>query len=282
MRRAALTLFLALGVALSWGYGLDQAASENTGATLSRALAAFAVARGLNGVISVAQGTELAIQPVGVGVTLTVGEVLDPLNDLVEQFSWLALLACVSLGTQILLAEVAANAWMNGALSAAAAAALLAMWIPAAAPLRLPLLRLTVVLLFARFLFALVTLTTGVVDQLVLAERQQEALERIELTRERIEELQQQPGEAAPPGDASAPSVLQRFGAFLDDQRQALDVKAQLDALTERVENAIEELVNLIVVFVVQTILVPVAALLLAYWGLRALWRAPGRSPGSP
>ncbi len=281
MRRTVLTICLALGAALSWGHGLDQAAQENTGATLSRALAAFAVARGLNGVISVAQGTELAIQPVGVGVTLTLGEVLDPLNDLVEQFSWLALLACVSLGTQMLLAEVAANVWINGALSAAAAAGVLALWIPAAAPVRVPLLRLATVLLFARFLFALVTLTTGLVDQLVLAERQQEALDRIEFTRERIEELQQQAGEATPPEDPSAPTVLQRFGAFLDDQRQALNVKAQLDALTERAENAIEELVNLIVVFVVQTILVPVAALLLAYWGLRALWRAPWRPPDS-
>lgn len=34
-----------------------------------------------------AQGTELSIEPMGVGVILTLGELLDPLNDLIEQFS---------------------------------------------------------------------------------------------------------------------------------------------------------------------------------------------------
>ena len=45
------------------------------------------------------------MQPVGVGVTLTIGEVLDPLNDLVERFAWLALVASVSLGLQMTLGE---------------------------------------------------------------------------------------------------------------------------------------------------------------------------------
>ena len=80
-------------IALSWTQLLDQPAQAGTAATLKRALATYAIARGLNGVISVAQGTEIAIQPVGVGLTISAGEILDPLNDLVEHFSWLVLVA---------------------------------------------------------------------------------------------------------------------------------------------------------------------------------------------
>ena len=76
-----------------------------------RALLGFAVARGLNGVISVAQGTEVAIQPAGVGVSFTPGEILDPVNDLVERFSWIMLLATSSLGVQKVLLSM--SAWQG-------------------------------------------------------------------------------------------------------------------------------------------------------------------------
>lgn len=272
VRRCAATLLIGLIVALSWTQTLDRIALSETDVTLKRALAAFAVARGLNGVISVAQGTELAVQPVGVGVTLTVGEILDPLNDLVERFSWLALLASVSLGTQILLTEAVGNAWINGTFTLAAVAYVAALWWPGAVHLRLVLMRVFTLAVFARFLFAVVALTTAWVDQTVLAERQEAALSRIEVTRERIEELQENPPDAAERLPGAEASVLDQLSDFFDSQRQALDVRAQLSALRERVEEAIGEMVNLLVVFTVQTILVPVATLLLAYWSFRWVW----------
>jgi hypothetical protein len=282
VRRGVATLALFAVVAVSWSQILDRTALTETRETWQRALAAFAVARALNGVISVAQGTELALQPVGVGVTLTVGEVLDPLNDLVENFAWLALLASVSLGTQMLLAEAVGNAWMNGLLTVAAGAYLAALWWPGASSIRITLMRTLTLVVFARFLFALITLATAWVDNAVLAERQEAAMSRIEVTQAHIEELQENPPTPPETVPGSEASVLERLGAFLDDQRQALDVRAQLQALTERVENAIEEIVNLLVVFTVQTILVPVAALLLAYWSFLWLWRWSWRGNRSP
>jgi hypothetical protein len=104
--RVALALALAL---LSWHGGVDRYAQDRVEVQLERALVAFALARGLNGVISVAQGTEIAIEPAGVGVKLSPGEILDPVNDLVEQFSTVMLLASVSLGIQRLF--LAMSAW---------------------------------------------------------------------------------------------------------------------------------------------------------------------------
>jgi len=263
------TLLLTGLVALAWTQSLDDNVLDNTGETLQRALATFAVARAMNGAISVAQGTELAIQPVGVGVTLTVGEVLDPLNDLVERFSWLALLACVALGNQLLLSEVVMTPWLNALMSAAVAGYLLALWLPVTAVVRGTLLRAVTLLVFGRYLFIGVTLLTGWVDQTVLAGRQQQSLEQVQLAQEQVEALRNASESVTEP----PPSTLDRFGAFFDDQRQALNVRARLDALTERLESAIAALINLFVIFTVQTILVPLAGLLLGYRGFLWLWR---------
>lgn len=270
LRRLLATLLVGLIVATAWSELLDDAAQDNTLPTFQRALATFAVARALNGVISVAQGTELAIQPVGVGVTLGVGQILDPLNDLIESFSWLALLACVSLGTQLLLAEAVVNDLFNAALSASALLLVLAWWVAPARAITSLLLRAFTILAFARFLFPVVALTTAWVDQALLAERQAQALERIELTQSHIEDLQaQQP----PPAASAEGSLLGRFGEYLDERRQALNVEGRLRDLKDRVNGAIEEVIRLLVVFTIQTILVPVGTLFAAYWGLLALLR---------
>ena len=60
----------------------------------------FVAARGLNAVISVVQGTELAMVPLGIGMTLTPGQILDPVNDLVEQFSWVMLASTTAIGIE--------------------------------------------------------------------------------------------------------------------------------------------------------------------------------------
>ena len=55
---------------------------------------------------SVIQDTEIAFSPAGVGVTLAVGEILDPINDLIERFSFVMLVSTASLGIQKILLEV--------------------------------------------------------------------------------------------------------------------------------------------------------------------------------
>lgn len=85
---------------------IDKQARDNYESLFQRAFVTFALARTLNGVISAVQGTELAITPAGVGLTLTPGEMLDPVNDLVERFSWIMLGATVSLGIQNVLLDV--------------------------------------------------------------------------------------------------------------------------------------------------------------------------------
>jgi hypothetical protein len=78
---------------------LDQKGEQLVDDSMKQAIQVFAIAKGLNAAISLAQGTELDPP----GITITIGEVLDPINDLVEQFSWVMLASITSLGIQKIL-----------------------------------------------------------------------------------------------------------------------------------------------------------------------------------
>lgn len=267
LRQLAITLFILLSMAVSWTGTLERTAQSQLQSTLERALLTAAIARGLNGVISVAQGTEIAIQPVGIGITITVGEILDPLNDLIERFSWLALAASASLGTQMLLSELFANDAINVVLTAAGVIYLLAIWLPVSVPGRQWFLRATALLIFVRFLFTAVILMVTAVDYWLLEERQQVALTELTETTDEIDELQR--ATADDPADDTTQSILQRFEAIVDSSRQALDIEAQLTALKTKVESSITGLINLMAVFLVQTLVLPIGSLMVAFWTFR-------------
>jgi len=268
---AAGTVLLVCAVGLSWWGALDEAASERTHAALKRALVTFALTRTLNGVISVAQGTQLAFEPAGVGVVISAGEILDPLNDLVEQFSWLTLLAATSLGVQIMLGDMFATTAVNVVLSVVAVLSITALWWPnqRGAAARSAVLRLAATVLFARFAIVVATLGTGYVNEHFLTQREEAAVDFLSQTRTKIESTT----DAAPVPGTSTDSVLERLNKFIDDQKQALDVENRLTRLRLDVEEAVEQVVNLIVVYVIETLILPLGFLVVA-WGLvRQTWR---------
>ena len=78
---------------------IDQKGEKVVSDSLTEAVIVFGVAKGLNAAISLAQGTEISPP----GLTISIGEVLDPINDLVEQFSWIMLASITSLGIQKIL-----------------------------------------------------------------------------------------------------------------------------------------------------------------------------------
>jgi len=90
---------------------VDSIAVDYVNAGLERATYAYALARSFNAAVSVVQGSQLQVEPGGVGVSLALGEVLDPVNDLIERFSWVMLVSLISLGIQKVLIEV--SPWLS-------------------------------------------------------------------------------------------------------------------------------------------------------------------------
>jgi hypothetical protein len=81
-------------------------------ATFARTLAALAATRGLDSAISLAQSSEVSFS-FGPGGSLGIGQALDPVNDLVEQYSSLLLTSTMALGIQRLGMQLAQSlGWM--------------------------------------------------------------------------------------------------------------------------------------------------------------------------
>ena len=103
--RVLLTLLLLRMAGMAQLRIADQQSATQVHQSLQNSLTTFAVAHALNGVISVAQGTELVIEPAGVDISLADGEILDPINELIERFSWVMLAGSTSLGIQAFVLE---------------------------------------------------------------------------------------------------------------------------------------------------------------------------------
>ena len=232
----------------------DQGAAYGERA-FKRALVTFAVSRTLNGVISVAQGTEVAVEPGGVGVNFTVGQVLDPINDLVERFSAVMLVATTSLGMQNVLLKMASWWGLNWFLGILALLVVCVIWWPVkqAQPFGRWITQLFLGVVFVRFVVAVLIVGSGVVFDTFLAAEQEAATQALEATSAEIEAYSQEaPTEV--PEDAS---MLDRFANMLGDSIESLNVRERLDRFKDRVSNASEHIVNLIVIFVLQTIVFP-------------------------
>ncbi len=268
-RNLLLTALAVLAVFAALGGALDEAGNAQAQEAFKRALFTFAVARTLNGVISVAQGTEVAVEPAGVGVNFSVGQILDPINDLVEQFAGVMLVASTSLGLQNVLLGMTGWWGTTAALVGAVAVALAVIWWPSERARRwdAPAVRILLIVLFLRFAVPLLVLGTNAVFDTFLAAEQEAATLALETTREQIEELNE---EAAPPAP-EADTMMGRLGAMLDDSLESMNVKQRLDDLQSRVSNASEHIVDLIVIFVLQTILLPLAFLWIIVQALKAL-----------
>ncbi|MEA3370244.1 MAG: hypothetical protein U9Q40_02820, partial [Campylobacterota bacterium] len=124
-----ISIVLVLVLVMSLALGVDESAQELQDAAFERAMVAFGLAKGLNAVISLIQGTELSFTPVGVGLNFSVGEVLDPFNDMVERFSWVMLFASVSLGIQKILLVLSSKVFMQVALVLSVGLSLLFIWL---------------------------------------------------------------------------------------------------------------------------------------------------------
>lgn len=236
---------------------LDTDAQAATDRVFRQSLLTYAAARSLDAAVSLAEGTELALEPGGVGVTVSAGEVLEPVDDLVEQFSSVMLVSATSLGLQSLLLR--ASAWPP--LTFLLLAVLLVRVGIAFAPGRVPpgvaraVSTTATLLLIARFALPLYALGTSFVFERFLQPGQLEAVQALEETSGDMQELDQLDDEQVEAG------LVGRVSRWFSGTMQRLDVSERVDALRDRVAQVVDHLMHLLVVFVLQTLVLPLAFL---------------------
>jgi hypothetical protein len=256
-----LSMLLLMLAVLSLTPVVDQRASEEYEQLFQRAFVTFALARTINGVISVVQGTEVALQPAGVGVTLTPGEILDPVNDLIERFSWIMMGATVSLGIQSVLLDISAWWPIQTLVVLFVAWLVIRVWYPRedSQVSKLLLKRALLLLLFIRFAVPVMLIANDFIYQQFLESRYEESAQIISTAGEELQQMGTQAGVEAAQGDSDG--LLDSISRAWNSSLESLDMSGKLDRMQARAGEVVEHLIQLSVVFILQTGLLPVAFL---------------------
>ncbi|MBA1432330.1 MAG: hypothetical protein FAF04_01750 [Epsilonproteobacteria bacterium] len=252
-----LSIVLVLLVVVSSTLHVDARAMQLLDTSFDRAMVAFGLAKALNAVISLIQGTELSLTPVGIGLNFSVGEVLDPFNDIVERFSWIMLLSSVSLGIEKLLLTLSSKLFLQVVLGASAIATLALLWVKqlkSSVALAYSL-KLFALLLLLRFFAIVFVLSSELMYDTLLQNEYQQATEVISATQEQLEDIESQ---------NKAILESKKEQGFFDSLEgkysgiiASLNVSKQLESLQKSIDEATRNIITLITVFVFQTVILP-------------------------
>jgi hypothetical protein len=258
-RQAALLLCVTGVILCSWLAPLDSPATEQVDAGLKSALVTFATARTLNGMVSAIQGTQIATQPFGIGITLTPGQLFAPINELLKHFADVMLAASIAFGIQRVLLAIAGNWVVSMTLSAAAVGWAWYMVRRERAPGWLA--RGLVVLLMVRFAVPVATIGTDLLAQKFLAADYKASHQAVELSSTQLSTL-------SPPAPTSAePSgMLDRLKELIP---KGSDAKARFQQMQDVAEQTTNHVVKIMAIFLLQTMILP----LLLLWGLYGIAR---------
>jgi hypothetical protein len=270
-RQLWLLALVTIAIVVSSVTSVDRYAREDLDSLFRRALVTFALARTLNGLISVVQGTEVALQPAGIGVTLTPGEILDPVNDLVERFSWIMLAATISLGIQQVLLDI--GQWWVLRVLVGLSGLLWLWWVLKRSPpgqnqqpaqqarTRTILMRVFLVLLFLRFAVPVSLVANESLYILFLQARFDESAQLIEGASRDLQEKSAEPQVNGNTGAKEETGFLESFNKALSSTAETVNFSRRLEHLKERAAELIEHLIQLSVVFILQTGVLPLAFL---------------------
>ncbi|MEN4052385.1 MULTISPECIES: hypothetical protein [Sulfurimonas] len=264
-----LTLIIAALFVFNLFLEIDKEAMQILDASFERAMVAFGLAKALNAVISLIQGTELSLTPVGIGFNFSVGEVLDPFNDMVERFSWVMLFSSISLGVQKLLLTLSGKVFLQFALGVSALVSIGILWMKQLQnrlffSISLKFFALLIILRFSAIIFVY---SSQLMYDALLDEQYQEATQVITTTKEELEDIQTRNKAILQTEKESGffHSLDNKYNNIVD----SLNISKQLDALQQSIDDATHNIITLITVFVFQTLLFPLFYLWILLWLIR-------------
>jgi len=283
MYKKILISFLLIALAsLSSTQVVDKFSSVQLDKAFTRSVTVFAIARGLNGLISVVQGTEVYATPAGVGVNFAVGQIVDPMNDMVERFSWVMLMSSVSLGVQEIMLHLGQTIVVQTLLALSVLMMIAMLWIPKLwhAPSFNLVFKTVSVFVFLRFVVPLLLLCNEAIYTYILEPKYEESKAALIFSNDEIKglvnEVQINQQKQVHVQNFQENSLMEKAQNYFNETIQTLNVKRQLHVLKIKfkklltnLENkfnyAIDYIVVLITIFIVQNLLLPLSALWIFY-----------------
>ncbi len=261
-------IFLSLMIIVISAVAMTNIADDYAERQLNQSMVAagvsFATARTLDAGISLVKSTEVSA---GVA-SVKVGALLSPISDLIDKFCWVMTLAFGSLALQKILVTVLASPLANSVLILCSIAMLVALWYKRARPSFMSVFSVFKVVVLVRFLLVVTVSLNLAVDAFFLEERTLESTNQIQVVATTVDFL----------GDQSAMSAgdVENEQGYFEAMKQKWDsvsngVSNQKDKILnikDDVETSIGGFINLMVLFILKTVLLP----LLFLYGLKNLF----------
>jgi len=250
----------------------DGNAEEMIDENIKRATVAFTIARAMNAVISIIQESELQIEPAGLGVTIAVGEIFDPVNDLIERFSWVMLLSLISLGIMKTLIHVSSWLSIDVFLSFGLFFILLAMFFNEKKRKILLSVGKKALLgaLIVRFAVPVAMHLNQKVYSAVLSAEYESATRTLEHSNQKLSEINQNMDENINGQENSG--WFDKFENVKESLAKIIDLKSKITAVKRVASDLAETLIKLCVVFLLNTVLLPIGFLWLFTKVIRMLF----------
>lgn len=243
--RVAIHAAIAAVVLLAVAPLADRVGGEALDGSFKRALAALATTRGLDAALSLAQSSEVSFS-LGPGGSIGIGQVLDPVNDLVEQYGTLLMTSTTALGIQQVGLRLGRSlGWWLFVPSLVALAAASAARGSMATGLTTWGRRLFALALFARLAIPTAAWIDGIVADRFLEADYLAATAVVERTTERLEDMK-----------ADGPDK-----PWYERLNPVKVIGEQAKQLSDTLGTAAESIVNLVIYFTVSTIVLPLGTL---------------------
>lgn len=262
--RVIITFFLLLLAYFSVSKLFDEYGEQYTDEGFQRSIVAFAIAKTLNGAISVVQGTEVAVEPAGIGLILTPGQILDPVNDLIERFSWVMLICTTSLGIQSVLLTIFSSSSFSIVVALCLSLTVLFLWKQASTSVVLKniLYRLATFLIILRFFIPVMAISSDGLYKAFLEPTYQESTQQLEQSNTAIANMSK---DSQPISDETQEmSWFELLNNNINSAIDSINIDKQLERLKIEADNLTNHIIDLIVVFTMQTILFPLIFIWLA------------------
>lgn len=224
---------------------VDSGTDDYFGEAITKAGVAYATARAINASVSVIKESNLQLEPAGIGVSLAIGQLLDPVDDMTERLSAVLVTAITSLGVQKLSYDIGVS------LAPAAAAILLLVlsvlvWSGKSrvAALQFFLVRLLVLVAALRFCLPLSSLANAYIYETYFAQQIAETSDELQLQTRNFDQFEN----LSLPESSGILGAIENSGSFI--KQKSLAFKNALQGSVTNMAAIIDNLLQLTFLYV--------------------------------
>ncbi len=268
LKQKALASFLGIIIAIALFFSpvtripfLDTKTDSYFSNSITKAGLAYATCRAINASVSIIKESSLQLEPAGVGVSLAVGQILDPVDDMTERVSDVLVTAITSLGVQKLIFEISVSlAPQIFAIFLFILSILIWFENEGLTSLQKITARFLILIAVLRLCLPLSSLANEYIYNNYFADQISHANNELKLHSVKFDQL----GDVTLPESSGFFETIEKSGSFI--KKKSVEFKNALKDSVSSMENIIENLLKLtflyVGIFVIQVIFLPV----LIFW----------------